>query len=78
MATNWRDRIELNPAVLVGKPVVKATRISVELVLEMLAGGIAEEAILQDYPRLTHEDILACVAYAVDLVKSERSFPLSA
>lgn len=56
-----------------GKPVVMGTRLSVEFVLEMLAGGIAEEAILQDYPQLIRADILACVAYAVDLVKSERA-----
>lgn len=73
---SWSDRIELNPEVLVGKPVVKGTRISVELVLEMLANGVTEEEVLACYPRLTRVDVLACVAYATDLVKSERAFPL--
>jgi len=48
--------------VLVGKPVVRGTRLAVEFVLEMVASGVSEQEILANYPRLTHEDILACVA----------------
>jgi uncharacterized protein (DUF433 family) len=59
----WLDRIELNPEVLAGKPVIRGTRISVELVLEMLAAGASEQDLLRNYPHLTHDDILACLAY---------------
>jgi uncharacterized protein (DUF433 family) len=73
----WRDRIELDPEVLVGKPVVRGTRLAVEFVLDMIASGVSEQEILSSYPRLTHEDILACVAYATEVLKSERVYPLA-
>jgi uncharacterized protein (DUF433 family) len=75
---NWRDHIELNPDVLVGKPVLKGTRLAVEFILEMVAIGVPEAEILANYPRVTHEAILACVAYATELVRGERVLPLSA
>jgi uncharacterized protein (DUF433 family) len=71
-------RITLNPSVLVGKPVIRGTRISVEHILGLLAAGWSEAEILADYPGLTHEDVLACLAYARDLVASERVFPTAA
>jgi uncharacterized protein (DUF433 family) len=74
---SWRDRIELDPKVLVGKPVVRGTRLAVEFVLEMVASGVSEQDILANYPRLTHEDILACVAYAAEALKSERVYPIA-
>lgn len=74
---SWRERIELDPAVLVGKPVVRGTRLAVELVLELVASGVPEQEILSNYPRLTHEDILACVAYAADTIKGERVYPIA-
>lgn len=75
---NWRDRIEVNPDVLVGKPVVRGTRLAVELILELLAAGESESDLLASYPRLTREDLLACLAYASHLAHEFRSFPLSA
>lgn len=75
---DWHERIEINPRVLDGKPVVKGTRLSVELILKMVAAGVPEAEILDNYPRLSHDDLLACVAYAADLVASERVYPLSA
>jgi len=75
---DWRDSIEVNPKVLVGEPIVRGTRISVELVLEMIAAGVSEAEILDNYPGLTAEDIRACVAYAAEIVASERVYPLSA
>ena len=57
---DWRDRIIIDPAVLVGKPVIKGTRIAVEFVIDLLAQGWTEPEILRNYPGLTHEDILAC------------------
>jgi uncharacterized protein (DUF433 family) len=58
---NWQERIVADPGVLTGKPVIKGTRIAVEFVLDLLANGWTESEILQNYPRLTHEDIQACL-----------------
>jgi len=57
-------RIESDPAVMLGKPVVRGTRITVEIILEKLAGGAAIEQVLADYPDLEREDVLAALAYA--------------
>lgn len=65
------DRIEINPKVMMGKPVVKGTRITVELVLRKLAEGATESELLDAYPRLTLEDIRATIAYAADTVAHE-------
>ena len=61
---NWRDRIAIDPEILVGKPVVKGTRLAVEFVIDLLAQGWTEAEILRNYPGLAREDILACLAYA--------------
>ncbi len=58
---NWHDRITTNPDVLVGKPVIKGTRISVELILGWLAHGWSYEDILESYPHITRDDILAAL-----------------
>jgi uncharacterized protein (DUF433 family) len=65
------DRIEVNPAVMVGKPVLKGTRITVELILRRLSEGATEQDIQAGYPQLTTEDIRAAVAYAADVVARE-------
>lgn len=75
---NWQDRITADPKILVGKTVVKGTRISVELVIDLLAAGWTQEQILDSYPNLTAEDIRACLAYAGELLHSEKVFPLEA
>lgn len=75
---SWQDRIEIDPRILTGKPVVKGTRLSVELILDLVATGCPEAEILASYPGLAREDILACVAYAAEIVRSERVFPISA
>ncbi len=74
----WQERIAIDPKVLVGKPVVKGTRLSVELVVSLLAQGWPEADILKNYPKLTVEDIRACLAYASERLSSERVYPLSA
>jgi uncharacterized protein (DUF433 family) len=74
---DWRERIEINPAVLVGKPVVKGTRLAVEFLLDLVAGGCPEDEILRNYPGLTHVDLLACVAYAAEIIRTERVYPLA-
>ena len=71
---DWRNRISADPDVLVGKPVVKGTRISVELVLELLAAGYTPEQVREQYDHLTPEDVQACLAYAREVIRSERVF----
>jgi uncharacterized protein (DUF433 family) len=61
---NWRERIVIDPEILVGKPVIKGTRLAVEFVIDLLAQGWTEAEILDNYPGLTREDIQACLAYA--------------
>lgn len=65
------ERITANREVLGGKPIIKGTRISVEFILELLASGVTEGEILQDYPHLTKEDIQACLEYAAHSMKNE-------
>ena len=60
----WQDRIIVNPEILVGKPVIKGTRLAVEFIIDLLAQGWSEADILDSYPGLTQEDIRACLAYA--------------
>jgi uncharacterized protein (DUF433 family) len=78
MAEQLRQRITLNPRVMVGKPVILGTRIPVELVVRMLAQGISEAEILREYPRLEPEDIRAALIYAADVLAHEDVFPLLA
>jgi uncharacterized protein (DUF433 family) len=72
------SRIVLDPQVLAGKPVVRGTRLAVEFVIGLLADGWSEDEILTNYPGLTHEDILACLTYARDVLTSERVYPSAA
>ncbi|HEX7181658.1 MAG TPA: DUF433 domain-containing protein [Thermoanaerobaculia bacterium] len=71
---DWRERIAVDPNILVGKPVVKGTRISVELVIDLLARGYSKEQILEQYDHLTADDIQACLAYASETLRSERVY----
>ena len=68
---NISERIEVNPKVLMGKPVIKGTRISVELILEKLAAGETENDILLAHPHITREDIKAALAFAALSLKGE-------
>ena len=72
---DWHDRITLDPAVLVGKPCIKGTRMSVEFVVDLLSQGWTTEKILEQYDHLAHEDILACLAYAGEVLSSEFVLP---
>jgi uncharacterized protein (DUF433 family) len=67
------DRIEINPKVMMGKPVIRGTRIPVELILRKLSEGGKERELLEAYPRLTKEDIQAAMRYAAN--KLTRSNP---
>jgi uncharacterized protein (DUF433 family) len=71
---NWTSHIESNPAVLYGKPTIKNTRIPVDLILEKLANGDSNSDLLEAYPNLKSEDILACLAFAAYSVKNEVIF----
>jgi uncharacterized protein (DUF433 family) len=73
---DWRDRIVVDPEILVGKPVVRGTRIAVELIIDLLARGYTREHIVEQYDHLTVDDIHACLAYAGETLRSERVYIL--
>ena len=75
---NWQQHIVLDPKILVGKPVVRGTRLAVELIVELLAQGWSEADVLTNYPGLTHEDVIACLQYASSVLKAERIYPFEA
>lgn len=70
---NYQNRITSNPKVMLGKPVIKGTRITVELILRKIAGGYSFEEILDMYSHIAIEDILACVGYAASVIESEET-----
>ena len=72
---SWPDRIIIDPAVLAGKPVIRGTRLSVEFILDLLAAGESEAAILVNYPGVTRADVLACLAYASFLAHEYKTYP---
>ena len=71
-------RISLAFDVLAGKPVIRGTRLSVEFVIGLMVDGWSEGDILENYPGVTHDDIIACLAYARDTLSSEKVFPSAA
>jgi uncharacterized protein (DUF433 family) len=68
---DWHERIASDPEILLGKPTIKGTRISVELILGWLANGWTHERILGAYPQLSREDILAALAFAAEVMREE-------
>lgn len=74
---DWRNRIAVDPEVLVGKPVIKGTRLAVEFVIDLLAQGWTEVDILRNYPGVTRQDIQACLAYASTMLKAEKVYPFA-
>ncbi len=71
-----RQRIEVNPLVMVGKPVIRGTRIPVDTILLRLAEGMTMEDVLEDLPRLKKEDISAALAYSAEVVRGEDVLPV--
>ena len=67
------DRIEINPKVMMGKPVVRGTRIPIELILRKLSEGATEDDLLEAYPRLRVEDIHAAIGFAADMLAHEET-----
>jgi uncharacterized protein (DUF433 family) len=77
MDEQLQKRISIDPKVMVGKPVIRGTRIPVDLIVRMLAQGIPESEILREYPRLQPEDIRAALTYAAQVLTHEDVFPLA-
>jgi uncharacterized protein (DUF433 family) len=75
--TDWKTRIILDPNILVGKPIIKGTRLSVEFVIDLLAQGWSTDEILRNYPGITLTDILACLHYASAVLKTEKVYSIS-
>ena len=67
---NYKDRIISDPNILRGKPIIEGTRISVELILRKLSEGMTIEELLEVYPNLTKEDILAAFSYSADILEN--------
>ena len=76
MLNDWEERIVVDPKVLVGKPVIRGTRLSVEFILGLLANDWTIEKVLDEYPQLKREDIIAVLKYAAEIVKEEKAYPL--
>ena len=75
---NWQEYIISDPKILIGKPTIKGTRISVELILELFSLGWTEKQILVSYPSITAESLRAVFAYLKDCIQQELYFPFSA
>jgi uncharacterized protein (DUF433 family) len=73
---DWQDRITLNPDILVGKPIIKGTRLAVEFIIELLAQGWSTDEIIRNYPGITLADIQACLFYASASLKSEKVYAI--
>ena len=70
------NRIEINPEIMLGKPVIRGTRVTVELLLRKLSEGASEADLLESYPHLTHDDIKAAIAYAADTIAHEKHWAI--
>ncbi len=73
---SWQERIVIDPAILVGKPIIKGTRLAVEFIVDLLAQGWSRQEILDNYPGLVDQDIQACLAYASATLRAEKVYPL--
>lgn len=73
----YKELIQSNPAVMMGKPVIKGTRITVECILEKLAAGESVEQILKAYPHLNKEAILAALSFATDVLRADVVYPVA-
>ena len=71
---NWKGRISIKPSVCHGKPCINGTRIWVSLVLDFLASGSSVEDILREYPQISREDVLACIAYGAEAARERHIF----
>lgn len=76
MELNWRNHIYSDETILLGKPVIKGTRISVELILELFSEGWTSEQVLESYPNIKEEDVKAVFAYLKECIQQELFFPI--
>ncbi|HAG51194.1 MAG: antitoxin [Deltaproteobacteria bacterium GWC2_42_51] len=67
----YKDRIAVDPDIMLGKPVIKGTRVTIELILKKLSEGMTVEELLEAYPHLTKEDIFAALSYSADVISQE-------
>jgi len=74
---NWQKRIIIDPQILMGKPVIKGTRLSVDFIINLLAQGWEKAEIMRNYPDITEEDIQACLQYASERLNEEKIYLLS-
>ena len=74
----WKNYIHSDPDILVGKPVVKGTRLSVEFILGLFAAGWTEQQVLENYPTLTKESLRAVFAFVTDCMREESLYPIPA
>jgi uncharacterized protein (DUF433 family) len=74
---DWRNHIHSDPKVLLGKPTIKGTRLSIELILELFAAGWSNEMLLQSYPNLKKDDLTAVYLYLKECIEHELYFPIS-
>ncbi|TAE14605.1 MAG: DUF433 domain-containing protein [Bacteroidetes bacterium] len=72
----WQDRISIDPKVMVGKPVIKGTRLPVELIVGFFANGWSMKEVLGEYQGITEEDVKACFAYAQYALQQEKIYPI--
>ena len=70
----WREHIVIDPDILVGKPVIRGTRIAVDLVIDLLGRGWTVDQVLAEYDHLSRENIQACLAYSAEILRSERVY----
>ena len=74
----WGDHIVFNPQIMVGKPTIKGTRLTAELVIDLLVAGWTREQMFENYPNLTEEGIRACLGYAAHVMRKEKAKMLRA
>ena len=75
---DWHERIIIDLNILVGKPVIKGTRLAVEFIIDLMAQGWDKDEIVKNYPGITREDIDACLKYASEILHAEKVYPLEA
>ena len=76
MHRDWQERIVVDPKVLVGKPLIRGTRLSVEFILDLLANDWTIKQVVSEYPQLVREDVMAVLKYAAEMAKEEKVYPL--
>jgi len=74
---DYKNYIIRNPGIMLGKPIIRGTRITVELIMRKLAGGYTVENLLSSYPHITKEQIFAALEYAADLIANEEIFEVA-